>query len=166
MKRSEGVEWALHCTAFLAALPKGATLSGRALSEFHGVPESYLLKHLKLLAKAGLLEAQSGPKGGYRLARPAGQITLLEVVQTIEGRQPDFRCTEIRQRGPACLRPHAYHSPCAINATMLKAEAAWRAVLSAQTLAELVATMSADVPPETVEKTADWLRQNVRGVEL
>lgn len=166
MKRSEGVEWALHGAAFLAGLPQGATLSGRALAEFHGVPESYLLKHLKALTKAGLLVALSGPKGGYRLARPADQITLLDVVQAIEGKQPDFRCTEIRQRGPACVEPNAYRRPCAINATMLQAEAAWREVLRAQTLADLVTTVSSHLDPRTVEKTIVWLQQNLRGIEL
>src|SRR5579883_3151621 len=126
MKRSEGIEWGLHCAAFLAALPPGAVLAGRALAEFHGVSETYLLKHLKALTRAGILDALPGPKGGYRLARPAEQITLLEVAQAIEGKQPAFRCTEIRQRGPACVEPEAYRSPCAINAAMLRAEAAWR----------------------------------------
>ena len=56
MKLSEGVEWGIHCAAILGGLPPGATLPGKALAEFHGVSESYLLKHLKALTAADLLE--------------------------------------------------------------------------------------------------------------
>ena len=66
---SAGVEWALHCTVLLAVLPPAGTLPGRALAQFHGVSESYLLKHMQALTKAGLCESVSGPTGGYRLAR-------------------------------------------------------------------------------------------------
>ncbi|MEM9638412.1 MAG: Rrf2 family transcriptional regulator, partial [Pseudomonadota bacterium] len=69
MKLSDGVEWGAHCVMLLAALPGNARLSGRALADFHGVPESYLLKHLKSLAQAGILASAPGPNGGYGLAR-------------------------------------------------------------------------------------------------
>jgi Rrf2 family protein len=163
MKRSEGVEWGLHCASVLATLPEGATLNGRALAEFHGVSESYLLKHLKALAKAGVFEALPGPKGGYRLARPADRITLLDVVQAIEGKRPAFRCAEIRQRGPACLEPGAYRTPCAVNAAMLKAEAAWRDSLRSQTLADLVRIVAEKADPRAIEKATGWMKKNVKG---
>ena len=163
MKQGEGVEWALHCAALLAAIPPGTLLSGRALAQFHGVSESYLLKHLKALVKSGILDALPGPRGGYRLARPAEQITLLEIVQAIQGRQPAFRCTEIRQRGPACLEPEAYPFPCAVNVAMLRAEAAWKEVLRSQSLAQLVATVRERADPRAAEKFAAWLGENLRG---
>ena len=53
MRMSAGVEWALHCTVLLAVLPPAGTLPGRALAQFHGVSESYLLKHMQALTKAG-----------------------------------------------------------------------------------------------------------------
>ena len=58
---SAGVEWALHCTVLLAVLPPAGTLPGRALAQFHGVSESYLLKHMQALTKAGICESVSGP---------------------------------------------------------------------------------------------------------
>ena len=108
MKLSDGVEWGLHCAALLAAIPAGMVLPGKALAEFHGISESYLLKHLQALTTAGILVSVPGPKGGYRLARPAAEITVLEVVDAIEGRQSAFRCDEIRQRGPAAMEPEVY----------------------------------------------------------
>jgi Rrf2 family protein len=62
------------------------------LAEFHGVSESYLLKHLKALAKAGLLQSVAGSKGGFRLGRPANTIMALDVVDAVEGAGPAFRC--------------------------------------------------------------------------
>jgi Rrf2 family protein len=159
---SEGIEWGLHCATVLAALPAGATLPGKALAEFHGVSESYLLKHLQALTGAGLFESVPGPKGGYRLARPPEQITLLDVVEAIEGRAPAFRCTEIRQRGPAALDAAVYRQPCGIHAAMLRAEAAWRQALRSQTVADLLAGLIATVDPQQLEKGAAWLEDNVR----
>ena len=162
MRMSEGVEWALHCATVLAALPPGATVPGKALAEFHGVSESYLLKHLQALTGAGLLESVSGPKGGYRLARPPEQITLLDVVEAIEGREPAFRCTEIRQRGPAAVEPAAYRLPCAIHAAMLRAEGAWRQALRSQTVADLAGIVRGTIDPRQAQKAVTWLRKNVR----
>jgi Rrf2 family protein len=162
MRMSEGIEWGLHCATVLAALPPGATLPGKALAEFHGVSESYLLKHLQALTGAGLLESVPGPKGGYRLARPPEQITLLDVVEAIEGREPAFRCTEIRQRGPAALDTGAYRLPCGIHAAMLRAEAAWRQSLRAQTVADLLAGLIGTVDPKQIEKGAAWLQEKAR----
>src|SRR3954470_17875791 len=105
MRLSAGVEWALHCAVLLAALPPTGALSGRALAEFHGVSESYLLKQLQALTRAGVFTSTPGPLGGYRLARPASEITVLEIVEAIEGPELGFRCTDIRQRGPAAVDP-------------------------------------------------------------
>jgi Rrf2 family protein len=162
MKLSEGVEWGLHCGVLLAALPPGAVLSGSALAEFHGVSESYLLKHLQALVRRGLFESVPGPKGGFRLARAAQDITLLDLVLAIDGPQPAFRCTEIRQRGPAGLEPSAYPLPCAIHATMRRAEHAWREVLRGQTLADLAGLVAQRTDPRALARALPWLEQRVR----
>jgi Rrf2 family protein len=91
------------------------------------------------MAGAGLLESVPGPKGGYRLARSADRITLLDVVLAVEGPEPAFRCSEIRQRGPSPVAGHFFKSPCAVNAAMLKAERAYRAELKKVTVADLSA---------------------------
>ncbi|HEU5442060.1 MAG TPA: Rrf2 family transcriptional regulator [Ktedonobacterales bacterium] len=162
MKLSDGVEWGLHSAALLAVIPPNAVLPGKALAEYHGISESYLVKHLQALTAAGILISVPGPKGGYRLARPAAEITVLEIVDAIEGREPAFRCTEIRQRGPAGLEPDIYRLPCTINAMMLRAETAWRKSLQAQTVADIVAGLSKRVDSRAVEKTITWFQEHVR----
>lgn len=162
MKLSDGVEWGLHSAALLASLGPGATLNGAALAEFHGISESYLLKHLQAMVRAGVLESIPGPKGGFRLARPPEEITLLDIVEAIDGREPAFRCTEIRQRGPSAFDPSAYVRPCAIHLAMLRADAAWRKALRTQRLADLVATVQRTANPAALEKARPWLEQHVR----
>ena len=118
-------------------LSPGATLSGKALAEFHGVPENYLLKHLKSLVTEGLLKSVPGPRGGYRLAKKLSDITLLDVVEAVGGKRPAFRCTEIRRRGPCGLDDSAYLRPCGINRAMLRAEDQYRAALARENLQDL-----------------------------
>ncbi len=143
MKLSEGVEWGLHCMSMLAGLPAGATLPTRSLAAYHGLSETYLSKHLQALTNARIIESLPGPRGGYRLARSPEEITLLEVVEAIDGREPLFRCTEIRQQGPLAREPEAYRLPCGIHVAMARAEKAWREALRAQTIADLVALSKA-----------------------
>lgn len=55
------------------------------LSEDSSVPAPTVAKVLKALAKEGVLASQRGVNGGYRLARPAGDISMLEVIRALEG---------------------------------------------------------------------------------
>lgn len=162
MKISEGVEWGAHCLVLLAALPPQTILPAQVMAEYHGISDTYLVKHLQSLASAGLVESISGPKGGYRLARAPEQITMLDVVQAIEGHEPAFRCTEIRQRGPSAVDLAAYRLPCSIHATMMRAEKAWRDQLRAQTIADLVAQVARVADPQNVAAAEAWLAPRIR----
>jgi len=140
MRLPEGVEWALHCSWLLAQAREGDALTARRLAEFYGLPEAYLAKLLKALVRAGLLSATSGPRGGFRLARPPGAITVADVVEAVEGRGALFQCMEIRQRGPVPLTGAACRKPCGIAEVMHRAERAWRNELAATTIADLIET--------------------------
>jgi Rrf2 family protein len=137
MKLGDGVEQAIHSVLMLHSLAPDGALPAAALAEYHGVSASYLLKHLQALSGAGILLSIPGPAGGYRLARPAERISVLDIVLAVEGPQPAFRCAEIRQRGPNPLGPPS--APCEINAVMLRAEQAYRAELARVSVADLAA---------------------------
>lgn len=145
MKLSDGVEQAIHSVTMLSGLAPDGLLSAAALAEFHGVSPSYLLKHLQALSGAGIVRTLPGPRGGYRLARPTSQITLLDIVLAVEGPGPAFRCQEIRRRGPNPLHADSpmLARPCRINAAMLRAEQAYRAELKRVTIADILADVSA-----------------------
>jgi Rrf2 family protein len=143
MRLPEGVEWALHCSSLLSFARDRDALPTRRMAEFYGLPEAYLAKLLKALVRAGLLTATTGPRGGFRLARPPEEITVAEVVEAVEGQGPLFHCTEIRQRGPVPLTGAACRIPCSISQVMRRAELAWRKELAATTIADLVETSGA-----------------------
>lgn len=144
MKLGDGVEQAIHCVSLLAALPPEGLLSAASLAEYHGVSISYLLKHLQALSGAGIVQTVSGPKGGYRLARPPAEITLLDIVLAVEGPEPAFRCKEIRRNGPNPLPKRCFKGPCQINAAMLRAEKAYRNELRNVSIANLIAELNED----------------------
>ena len=94
----------------------------RRLAEFFDLPEPYLAKLLKALVAAEVLASVPGVNGGYRLARPAAQITVLEVVRGVNGHTAMFHCAEIRQRGPVGLTPAQCRQPCGIAKVMYGAD--------------------------------------------
>src|SRR5437879_3327450 len=97
MRMGEGVEWAAH-SCLLLAWAGGDAVPAARLASYHRLPPAYLNKQLQALARAGILSSVSGPRGGFRLARPPDQITLWDVVAAVEGLEETFRCTEIRTR--------------------------------------------------------------------
>lgn len=144
MRISDGVEWAIHLCGVLAAAPEGRGVPGARLAEFHELPPAYLAKHLQALSRAGIVAADRGVKGGYRLGRAAAKISLLDIVLAIEGPQPAFRCTEIRQRGPCPAPQSACRKACPIARAFHDAEAAWRKSLAEVTVADMNAAAAAE----------------------
>lgn len=156
----DGVEAALHCLLVLAGLEEKRVLPGKALAEIHGVSESYLLKHLRELTAAELIEAVPGPRGGYRLAREPVAVTLLDVVEAIDGREPTFVCREIRRNCPGKSQdPAVWRQECFIKTRMMAAERVWRDALRAQTLADLVADGERLIDPENKRVVAEHVEK-------
>lgn len=81
---STTVEYAMRSLSCLARAPEGEALLGRELAELADVPANYLSKILLVLKRAGIVEATRGTGGGYRLARPAVEIVLGEVVELFD----------------------------------------------------------------------------------
>jgi Rrf2 family protein len=157
MKMSEGVEWTAHACVLLAALPPGVGLPANALAEFHELAPAYMAKHMQALARAGVVESVRGPRGGYRLARAPDAISLWDVVEAIEGEEPAFRCSEIRQQGP-CVTPHGdFRRPCEIHAAFNRAETAWRGELKATSLADMAKEVAKKMTPQKRAVTTQWL---------
>ena len=151
------VEWALHCCTVLAGLPPERYLSTKVLAEFHGVPKDYLSKALQGLSQAGIVATVPGPSGGYRLARPAAEVTVLEVVEAVEGRRSTFTCTEIRRNNPCRPAGACDAKPCGIARVMWQADEAWRQSLRGVRLADIVAGVQDDVSSEQLRANMDWL---------
>jgi Rrf2 family protein len=89
---SKSTGYALHALIHLAHTERGHNVGIKELSTFLGVSESYLSKIMSKLRQDGIVRAVTGASGGYELARSADQITFLEVIQVIEGRQHLYEC--------------------------------------------------------------------------
>lgn len=149
MKLPESTEWVLHAATALTQLGPGGTASAAQLAGHHGVPATYLAKQLQALVRAGVLSAATGPRGGFRLARAPEQITLLQVVEAVDGTSPFYTCNEIRQRGTGAVPASQCRRACAIAAGLAAAEAAWRQSLATVTLADIVAGLPRSTPGRT-----------------
>jgi Rrf2 family protein len=127
------------------------------LAELHDVSGSYLAKHLQALSRAGLVTSVQGKAGGYVLTRAPELITILDVVAAVDGAQPAFVCTEIRQRGPLATPQEACTRPCPIARAMAGADAAWRAALQAISIADLATGVDEDHGPTALAGIRAWL---------
>ncbi len=158
---SSGVEYSLHCLLFLTRGPAAVEeASVRDLAELQGVPYDFLAKLFTKLAKAELVVATEGVKGGVRLARPAHRITVHDVVVAIDGDKPMFDCRDIRDRcavfdndAPAW----ATRGVCSIHAVMQVAEKAMRAELKQHTLADLAQRANDKAPASFGGQVVTWL---------
>jgi Rrf2 family protein len=159
VRLSEGVEWGLHCCVVLAVMPERSALPTGRLAEFHCVPGAYLAKHLQAMSGAGILVAGKGPGGGYRLARAPAAISVLDVVEALDGDEPAFQCFEIRRRGPAAVPGRQYRTMCGIHRVMVEADSAWRARLARTSIADLAAGVTRDASPEAIEKFSTWAQE-------
>lgn len=153
------VEYALHCLLWIVQ-PRHERSSSRDLADLQGVPAAFMAKIFPKLEKAGIVEASVGIRGGYRLARPADAITVLDVVDAVEGRKPLFDCQEIRGR---CAlfegKPPRWSTDgvCGIHAVMLRAETAMRDELARTTLGALARSTAKKTPDGFAGEVEDWL---------
>lgn len=163
------VEYGIHCLLWLA-VADDAPLSSRDLAELQGISPAFVAKIFPKLEKAGIVTASNGLRGGYRLAKPAAQIPVLDIVDAIEGRKPLFDCQEIRGR---CAlfesRPPGWATQgvCAIHAVMLKAEKAMRDTLAAESLGDIAKTFGRKAPASFDGTVRGWLaeRNAARGAQ-
>jgi Rrf2 family protein len=85
MKLSHASGYVLAALVHMARQPAGELVASHVTAEARGVPEMYLRKLLKSLVDAGILRSVKGPNGGYALARAPLYVTLLEVVEAVDG---------------------------------------------------------------------------------
>lgn len=111
MRFSLSTEYAIHGLLFLALQPPEAVVMLPEVARAIQVSESSLRKVFQTLARHGLVTSYRGIKGGYRLALPAQDITLKDVVEATEGAAFMYRCISARQQcepGPRCVIGSAF----------------------------------------------------------
>jgi Rrf2 family transcriptional regulator, nitric oxide-sensitive transcriptional repressor len=133
---SKTAEYALRTAVWLAASPAQAK-SADGIATVTKVPRRYLHKVLRGLVQAGFVESQSGPGGGYSLARDPDTLTILDVVNAVA---PMERITEC----PLGLSSHT--SLCPLHKELDQVYASAQEALRRVTLGELIRSSSKIVP--------------------
>jgi Rrf2 family protein len=161
---TSSVEYAIHCLLYLVG-PVETPLSSRDMAELQGVSPSFLAKIFPKLEKAGIVAASEGVRGGYVLARPAEEITFLDVVDAIEGEKKLFDCQEIRGRCAVFENDPpdwATRGVCGIHAVMLTAEKAMRESLARTSLADVAASFGRKAPDSFYADLSRWIDGRVQ----
>jgi Rrf2 family protein len=83
VKISAKADYAVRAAAELAAGPSDRLVKGEELARAQGIPLEFLENILREMRIAGLVVAQRGTDGGYRLARPASEITVADVLDAV-----------------------------------------------------------------------------------
>ena len=140
---SAKVDYAVRALCTLAAAD--TALTAEALARSQGLPAKFLESILNDMRRSGLVTSQRGPDGGYRLGRPADEITVADVMRPLDGPLAEIRG----------LRPEAANYTGAaeqLQGVWVAVRASLRSVLDEVTIAGVV---SGNLPPHVRALTAD-----------
>jgi len=99
MRITQEADYALRIAYLLAK--RGGKLDSVSIAEATGVTERFTVKILRKLVGGGLITSHKGVKGGYELALPASEVSMLRVIETIDGKTEISRCLDC---GYVCTR--------------------------------------------------------------
>lgn len=85
MRLTRASMYALHAVVFMAAQKANRPIASHTIAKARKIPERFLLKVLKPLVSVQILTSIKGPNGGYRMAKPAGKVTLLQIIEAVDG---------------------------------------------------------------------------------
>lgn len=114
-------------------MSRARIVNTKEIAEEYNIPVELLAKVLQTLAKAGLVESHNGPKGGYLLAKNARDITIAQVLETIEGPLGIMDCMHDAETGLCMQREH-----CTIRTPLLKVQESIYQLLNNMTLHDMM----------------------------
>jgi len=85
MKLTSASAYAFQALAYMAAQKTDKPMASHIVAQARGIPERFLLKVLKPLVGVHILSSTKGPHGGYRLAKSPNQISLLDIIEAVDG---------------------------------------------------------------------------------
>jgi Rrf2 family protein len=142
MQLTRAADYALRIMIHLAGLPPASRPNRSALAQAGEVAEHFLSKILQSLARAGLIDSQRGMNGGFALARRPEQVTVLDVLEAIEGPLILNVCLAA---GESCGRK----SWCPAHPVWAEAQEAMASVLRRTTIATLASRSPASSDGES-----------------
>ena len=131
MRLTAKSEYGLLATIDLACHYGGGPVSAREIAERRSIPPRFLEQLFVSLRRAGLVAAVRGARGGFVLSRDPGEVTVLDVVEALEGPLASSLCDA--ERGEGC----GMSASCAAAPVWVRATSALREVFAGTTLASL-----------------------------
>lgn len=135
MKLTRAATYGISAAAYLANAPTGEVVSNTTICNAYQMPDRFVLQIMRLMVTAGIVKSTRGVQGGYQLAKPADQISLLEIVEAIDG--------TIGAYGDVDLAGLSKESQATIAKALAAIEADARKRLAAVTLSDLRAAKAA-----------------------
>lgn len=139
MQLNQATDYAFRVVLHLA----GATdhiVSGQIIADRQNIPPQFLQKIMRSLTQAGLVRSHRGAEGGYELVRPAGTITLLNVIEAMEGAVCLNRCLAGENSCSRCC-PRV----CTVHRALGKIQHQFMASLNQVNFADLVRDQEGEV---------------------
>jgi FeS assembly SUF system regulator len=140
LRMSRISDYGIVLLAHLASDPAAETSNARRLADEARLPFPVVSKVLKLLTQGGILVSHRGTKGGYGLARSASEISVADIIRSLEGPLALVECTA----GPG----HCHHeSTCVVRSPWQRINGVIVEALSRVTLSELLDPPSGGLAP-------------------
>lgn len=140
MQVTRAGEYGIIGLLYLARQPAERPVMVDSISEAEGIPKSFLAKIFQSLVKGGLVQSVRGAHGGFKLARPPGEITVLQVLNCVE---TGFALQKCVTANPECALVERHPGNCALCGIFGEAQNRVNEVLSGTTLADLLTRQAA-----------------------
>jgi Rrf2 family protein len=134
VRLSKRVEYGLIAIRHIAATHFGEIVTAKEIAETYRIPYELLAKVLQKLTKAGLIASHQGVRGGYTLAKKAGDIPVSHVIHAIEGTRPVIAECLAEGSGECCT----VFSVCTIKFPLSKVQANIELAFNTMTVSEIV----------------------------
>ena len=144
MEITKAADYGLRAMYRLGQMPRDQTALIGVIADEMNIPAQFLHKVMPRLVKAGLVRSRRGARGGYRLAKDPAEITLLDIIEAIDGPVFINRCLVDQDD---CV----LHLECAIRPVFARAQAALRHVLREHSLSDV---LHSDAPSVHAPATA------------
>lgn len=135
MRLSSQEEYGLRCLLRLARKEATEPVSIQEIADAEGMTPEYVAKLMRVLREGGLVQSTRGAGGGYRLVRPAADVTIWQALEVLGG---DFFSDSFCDSHPGQRRDCIHTTDCSIRALWKGINTMLRSALSGITLADLM----------------------------
>ena len=146
------VDYAVRAAVALANAGDDRPTKGERVATSQGIPLKFLENILSDMRRAGLVMSQRGAEGGYRLAVPADEISVADIVRAVEGPLGDVR-------GMPPERVDYSAGAEALKEVWLAARASLREVMETVTIADIASGDLPEIVSEYLEEPEAWIRR-------